>query len=746
VARGYLGRPALTAERFLPDPFGGEAGSRLYRTGDRARWLADGALEYLGRLDQQVKLRGYRIEPGEIEAALRALPGVAQAAVLLREDRPGHPRLVAYLVPTNSATTASPATPAQPDLANPANPASPAQPEQAQPDLASPGDWSAAALRPALARRLPDYMLPSACVVLAALPLSPNGKLDRRALPAPDPETAAAAFVAPQTPSERALAAIWAAVLGVERVGRHDNFFSLGGDSILGLQVIARATTAGLRLAPRQLFQHQTLAALAAAATPLGPAAPAAAPLAGPVPLTPIQCWFFAQEPPDPHHFNQALLLASRERLDPARLAAALAALLAQHDALRLRFTPGPDGWRQTGGAAAGPAALAVVDPATPAAAAQAAAAAQGGLDLAHGPLLRAALLRGPAGTADRLLLAIHHLAVDGVSWRVLLEDLALAYAQLGRGAPVALPPQTTAFATWAAHLAAQAQQATLRAELPYWLAQGAGTRPLPTDGPAAAATVAAARSLTGGLDAATTQALLRAAPTAYRARPEELLLAALGRTLTPWAGGPLLVDLEGHGRDAPGTDLDLSRTVGWCTSLAPFRLTPDDDPAASLKTVKERLRAVPQRGLGYGLLRYACPDPTVRASLTAAPQAQTLFNYLGQFTAGLDSDSPFSLTPGPTGPARSPRQPLSHHLVINGAILDGHLTFEWTFSEAINRRSTMEHLLETFIAHLRAYTVQPDGVAATLTPSDFPLTRISQGSLNTILTRMTRDKERTGQ
>src|SRR6185436_14621319 len=400
VSRGYFERPELTAEKYVEI-----SGQRFYRTGDLARWSAEGRLEFLGRTDDQVKIRGFRIEPGEVEAALATHPAVREAVVAARTGPGGERRLVAWVVP----------------------------PEGAAP--------TAAELRSFLQSRLPDYMVPSAFVTLPELPLSPSGKVDRGALPEPERESVERA--APRTGAERALAGIWSRLLKVDAVGVDDNFFQLGGDSILGIQVISQAALAGLRLSPRQLFEHPTLGELAAAAEAVKGARAEQEAVSGPVPLTPVQSPFFAQALPHPHHFNQALLLELGERAQAAALARGVAALLAHHDALRMRFVP-PDAagarWRQVNEAAATvPMALVDLSALPPARLSpeieRAAADLQESLDLVDGPLLRAALLRpadgAPEDGADRLLLLAHHLVVDGVSWRILLSDLEAAYLRL---------------------------------------------------------------------------------------------------------------------------------------------------------------------------------------------------------------------------------------------------------------------------------------------------------------------------
>ena len=391
VARGYLARPELTAERFVPS----EGGGRLYRTGDRARWLASGDLEYLGRADQQIKIRGFRVEPGEIEAAIGQHPAVREVVVIAREDAPGDRRLVAYLVLNDGPA---------PTVAD---------------------------LRALAKQRLPEMMVPAAFVILDTLPLTGNGKIDRKALPPPDggrPDLDGG-FAAPTTAIEEALARIWQGVLRLPAVGVHDNFFEIGGDSILSIQIVARAQQAGVRLTPRQLFQHPTIAELA---TVVGRGVVAAAeqgPVVGPVPLTPIQRWWLEDDPVDPHHDDQAFLLELRDPMDPAALAGAVSDLLDHHDALRLRLARTEAGFAQTIAAPGGPvpferADLSGLPEAEQGAAIERAAReTQASLDLAAGPLVRVVLFDLGAAPS-RLLLVVHHLAVDGVSWRILLDDL----------------------------------------------------------------------------------------------------------------------------------------------------------------------------------------------------------------------------------------------------------------------------------------------------------------------------------
>jgi len=710
LARGYFGRPELTAERFLPDAWSGRPGERLYRTGDLARFLPDGRLDFLGRIDQQVKIRGFRIELGEIETALARCSGVREAAAVAREDVPGRKRLVACVVPEAGRAL------------------------------------DPAALRERLLERLPEHMVPSAFVELAALPLTPNGKVDRRALAGPGfaPEARAGADRSSgplRSEAERRLAAVWEEVLRVRDVGPADNFFALGGDSIVSLQIVSHARQAGLRITPRQVFEHPVLADLAAVAGRAERAAADQSPVTGPVPLTPIQHWFFEADLLEPHHWNQTFLFAVRSRPDARALGAALQALVCHHDALRHRFARSPQdarAWRQTGTGPA-PVPLAAIDLSTlpdPSHAVEAAASAlQASLDLAAGPLLRAAWLDlGTRGT--RLLLVIHHLVVDGVSWRVLLQDLETAYGQAVRGQRIELPAKTTSFRRWAETLARHAGE--LGDEIVWWREVAAApARALPVDLPGEN-TVARMAGVTASLSAEDTRILVHEAPRTLRAQVQDLLLTALARTVLEWAGGGALrLETEGHGREDLFPDLDLSRTVGWFTSICPVVLEVGDGaaPGEALKAVKERLRSIPGHGVGYGLLRYLHPDPEVRASLRPRRPAEILFNYLGQLDAGRAADAWLSPAAEPVGRSRGPRQPRRHLLEINAAVIDGQLQVGWAYGEACHRRDTIEKLAARFLASLRELIGISD--AAAFTPSDFPDMGFDQGELDDLLAEL---------
>ncbi len=701
LAQGYHERPGMTAERFVADPFAANGG-RLYRTGDLVRQRADGLVEYLGRIDHQVKIRGFRIELGEIETRLLEHEAVREAVVLAL-DSPSGKQLVAYLV---SDAEHGPLR---------------------------------EALKAHLKAQLPDYMVPAHLIVLDSMPLTANGKLDRRALPQPDPEANRQQYVAPRNELESTLAAIWCAVLNVQQVGLDDNFFELGGDSILSIQVVSRARQAGIHFSPRDLFQHQTVQTLASVATRSEQVTAEQGVLTGSSGLTPIQHWFFDTDIPARQHWNQALVLKPLQLLEPHRLEQALLAVLEHHDALRLSFTRRNAQWHAEhltvpqGG---------VLMQAQVRDMAQCTALftdTQRSLDLEHGPLLRALLVDGPEGQ-QRLLIAIHHLVVDGVSWRVLLEDLQNVYRQLSEGESVSLPAKTSALRDWAARLQAYASSESLREELSVWQDHLAGpTVALPVDRAQGTLRNRDADTVSVRLDAEHTRQLLQQAPSAYRTQVNDLLLTALARVLCRWSGhDSALIQLEGHGRETLFDEIDLTRSVGWFTSAYPLRLTPVQieeaaGQGASIKAIKEQLRAVPHKGLGYGVLRYLADD-LCKQAMAALPTADITFNYLGQFDQSFGSEALFHPLDESAGLAHDPDAPLPNALSVDSQVYGGELVLRWTFSRERHDANTIRELAEAYVAELYsliAHCLKDD--AGGLTPSDFLLAKLTQPQLDSL-------------
>jgi amino acid adenylation domain-containing protein/non-ribosomal peptide synthase protein (TIGR01720 family) len=735
LARGYLGRPDLTAERFVPDPFAAVPGGRLYRTGDLARHRADGQLEFLGRADHQVKLRGFRIELGEIQSVLDRHPAVAESAVLARADAAGRPQLVAYV----------------------AGPAAAAVPE---------AEW-----RAWIAARLPEYFVPAVFVALPRLPRTPNGKLDRAALPAASwlgASAAAAGRKEPCTPDERALAQIWAGVLQLPAVGADDNFFALGGDSILALQVASRSRDAGLAVTPRLLFEYPTVATLAAAAriSSSGSARAASALGAGTFSaaessaldegtLTPIQHWFFAQDFTEAHHWNQSVLLRSRVPLDPQPLEKAFAVIGERHPALSRRFERSPEGrWRTRAGegpafafrsvhSEVGPGGRArPLAPSSPEGKLErtagrdrpalpsseditaVCAAEQAALNLEHGPLARAIWFAGDAGDPGRLFIVIHHLAVDGVSWRILLEELWTAYEAAVTGGVPSWAAPTVSPGAWARWLQQFTAQGGFASEKTHWSSLAAlPAEPLPRDLPDSENTVDSAGFLRVALTAVETESLLRRALAAHGCQINDLLLAALALALREWTGRESqVIHLEGHGREAAGSGLDFSRSVGWFTTLYPVRLDlrGATEATRALGAVQTQLAAVPGRGLGYGVGRFLHHPP-----LWEPATAEICFNYLGQFDGLVGPQAPFAPAEEAVGFHHSPRGTRAHGIDLNGLVTGGELRFEWHYPAARLRPATIARLAERHLAHLRAL------IAAAGTAARPPISGLSETELD---------------
>ncbi len=719
VARGYRGDPEQTAHRFRSDPLAGRPGARMYRTGDRARWLPGGRVEYLGRVDTQVKVRGMRIEPAEVEAALVEHPDVGAAAVAARPGPAGQV-LVGYAVPRPGRTV-------------------------------DPGR-----LREHARRLLPVQMVPAAVVPLDALPLTAHGKVDRAALPAPDLDAAPAErrAGAPRTPAELTLAAIWRDVLGVPEVSVRDNFFDLGGDSILSIRVVARARAAGLALAPGQLFRHQTLGELAAAAVPVAAGGAGIDPAPGPVPLTPAQAGFLAADR-DPGRYGQGVLAGLGAAAQLGTLALALQALVHHHDALRLRLHGGPDGWQARVATEAPAVPVQRIDlTGTPAeqrdgALDRLAGRLESTLDLDAGRVLVGAVAE--VGAGDRtLLLQAHHFTVDAVSWRILLDDLGAAYRQVAAGRPptqVELPPAGVGFAGWARLLATEAASPTTAAEAAYWLApERATVCPVAErlDGlgadPASVAAGGQVPALWVSVAPDLSSALVDEVPAVYGNRVPEVVLAALALTLSPGrpaaAGpGPLLVDLEGHGRVDLRPDVDPSRTVGWFTVGYPalLHVDPAAGPGGALVAVKEQVRAIPRDGVGYGLLRHGGADPAVAARLAALPGADIGFNFLGRLDRLLGQDSSTDLLGA--GPPRLLAPAARRHLLdLDVTLENGRLGLGWSYDPSRLSRDRVARLADRMVAALRSLVEHArTRTGPGYTPSDFPLADLDQSELDAV-------------
>ncbi|MFH8407132.1 non-ribosomal peptide synthase/polyketide synthase [Streptomyces sp. NPDC018019] len=737
LARGYLGRSALTAERFVACPYGAP-GERMYRTGDVVRRRADGGLEFVGRADDQVKVRGFRIEPGEVRAALTSHPAVGTAAVVVREDRPGDRRLVAYVTSAAGRT---------------------ADPRE---------------LRRYAAGRLPDHMVPATVVAVDALPLTGTGKLDRARLPLPD-YAAASARRAPRDERERTLCRLFSEVLGLDAgaVGVDDGFFDLGGDSIIAIQLVSRARRAGLALTPRDVFRHPTVEALAAQAgrapdTPAGPTGHDS----GPLPLTPVM--HALRETGGPvAGCHQSVLVQVPPGLGRHHLATALRTVIDHHDALRLRLTRvGGVVWTldiAPPGTDTGPDCVHRVDAAGLDATAFDDAvrhhrdAARDRLDPESdrtAGLVQAVWFDTGPDRPGRLLLMTHHLAVDGVSWRVLLPDLKAAWEAAAAGRPPALEPVGTSLRAWSQRLAALAERPERVAELPLWAGLLDTAEPplsrLPYD-PARdlAGTV---RQLTVTLPPERTAALLGPVPAALQGRTDDVLLTALSLAVADWrrrrTGCPdtaVLLDVERHGREDPGdgpeadtgtavAGTDLARTVGWLTSVHPVRLDPGSADAARLRTggpaldrayrrVKEQLRAIPGNGIGYGLLRHLNPQTAPALARGARPLVG--YNYLGRLAGDAGDWAPVPGSGGITGGA-DPALPASHPVQLDALAEDRPggpvLTATWSWPGALFTEDEVRDLADTWLGLLTAFADRATAPGADgRTSADFPLVALTE-------------------
>ncbi|VEG55906.1 peptide synthetase [Mycolicibacterium aurum] len=728
LAHGYVGKPELTATRFIANPFD-SAGERLYRSGDTAMWTDAGELVYVGRSDDQVKVRGYRIELGEVESALAAVQGVTNAAAAVHVDESGRARLIGYLVGAETLHVAT--------------------------------------VRGALTETLPDYMVPTAFVTLDALPLTANGKLDRTKLPEPEQSVAETPSAAKDDDAATQIASLCAEILRVP-VGVDDDFFTMGGDSIVAIQLVNRARRAGLQLTPQQVFVARTPSALAEVAVAHGatpaPAThdPGAEP--GEVPPTPIVLRL-SELGGRIDRFNQAELVLTPAGLQLEHLDAALAAVVHRHDALRLRLLrPVPTLWSLET-TSERPVTVSRVDAAefTDDDLAEAIAtrsdSATDLLDPESGRMVAAVWFDRGAARQGRLLLIVHHLAIDAVSWRVLIDDLADACQQVQAGGRPTLAAVPTSYRSYARAVNENAQQAARLAEFEHWTGTLAPGGELDPHAASVGLTIGATRDHEIVLSAEDTVPLLTTVPAMATADVTETLVTALHQAVIRWraarggtADTALVLDLERHGRDRWGEQFDLSRTVGWFTAIAPVRLagasaTSPEDFVAALARVKETLRTVPDGGVGYGQLRYC--NPRTAAALSRLPAPQLLFNYLGRWNSSGTEDWQSAPEDGCLRTAPDPDLGTPYLLEINAHCddtADGpRLRAVFTYADGELTRQTVENLAGHWAAVLREMSglagSSPSSVAM-LTPSDLPLVSLTQQQVDSVVTAVAADVE----
>nr|ACJ60990.1 TEG7 [uncultured soil bacterium] len=712
LAHGYLGTGGPTSERFIANPFA--HGERMYRTGDLARWTGQGELLFAGRADSQVKIRGYRVEPAEIEVALAEVPQVAQAVVVVREDRPGEKRLIAYVT-----------TEADSGL---------------DPD----------AVREHLAARLPEFMVPAVVVVLDSLPLTVNGKIDRTALPAPE-FTGKPAGREPRTEAELVLVDLFAEILGLDRVGADDSFFELGGDSILSMQLAARARRRDVVFGAKDVFEQETPAGIAAIAERGGETRTDLDDGVGEVAWTPVMRALLERDPGAMTRgaMAQWVTVGAPDDLSVAALAAGLGAVIDAHDMLRSRIveTEGQEPRlvvADRGGVAAATlverveAGAGDVDDIADRCANEAAVR----LDPAAGVMILAVWVDAGPSRVGRLVVAAHHLAVDVVSWRILLSDLQVACEAVTAGREPAIGPPDVSFRRWARTLVDQAAIRTAESETWTEILDGARSQSRLGELDRTRDTISTAGRKSWTVPRNQAGVLVEKVTSAFHCGVHEVLLATLAGAVAQWRGGTaVVVDVEGHGRQPIG-EMDLSRTLGWFTDVHPLRLDVTGVDTAEaiagggaagrlLKNVKENVRAVPDGGLGYGMLRHL--NAETRPALAARPKAEIGFNYLGRFSSRPDGGvEPWQMV-GTIGGAAEQDMPLRHVVEIDAAVLDAadgpELTLTVTWAGRILGEAEAESLGKAWLDMLTglAAHVDNDDAAGGHTPSDFPLISLTR-------------------
>ena len=694
VGRGYLNRPDLTREKFIPDFWNRHPDRRLYRTGDLARWMADGNIEYLGRIDEQVKIRGFRIELGEVEAVLQESGLVDQSIVVAKEDKTGNKRLIGYVV--------------------------------------SPGKFSRQDIVSYLKGKLPEYMVPSIWLELTSMPLTSSGKIDRRALPDPDVnELSDQTFEAPRNEIEQKLVAIWRELLGIDTVSIHDNFFELGGDSILTMQVAGQLKRSGFDIHPKDIFIYQTIAGLSNAIIKRteGKVLNEQGLLTGKSGLLPIQQWYLEKQQPDIDHFNQSVMLGIDKSVTAGELAHVAENLLELHDALRFRYIQTETGWQQEYGSAKG----VVVEEDLRSCQSDSfneslnnvADRYHRSLNITNGELTRIVLVQTPRSqTFNRLLIILHHLSTDGVSWRILLDDVELFLSELRQGKTEAATLKSTSYRQWFDALQRYSTTERLLSQKTYWKKTASSFEPLPVDmNFDSIVKVKDIAQHTVKLDSEKTRLLLHDVPRVYHTVINDLLLCAMAMTLSEYCGkDKIVIGLEGHGRDGLG-DLDPNRTVGWFTTLYPVALKAPAvrEPGEWIKSVKEQLRNIPDKGVGYGVLKYLSKE----ASLVGFEPWDIIFNYLGQFDNIIKDRGLLSLVEESSGTGTSNEQVVHEKFTINCHIKSGELVVNWNYSTKHYHAHTIKKLGENYISNLSGiidYCVRQRVAGVVYTPSDYGL------------------------
>ncbi len=705
LARGYLNQKQLTAEKFINHSFNGKQIERLYKTGDLVRYLGDDNLEFIGRLDDQVKIRGFRVELGEIESNISSMDEVSESVVLLRENKSKNKQLVAYFTS----------------------------------DSKERGSTLKEKVKQKSINQLPDYMVPSFFIHLDSMPLNINGKIDKKSLPELNiGEMITEEYQAPNNEVETKLCHIWASLLNVpfNKLSVNSNFFNLGGDSILSIQVVSRALKVGLKVSVKQIFEFQTIQLLAPHVT-LSEAVIFQGSVKGAMNLLPIHHNFFADET-ELHHYNQAVLLKTPDDFTPELMKQCFELLFKRHDALRLYFQKNEGLWQSyhreysdqmlsdsLGYIKLQEAAFDKIK--------EQAEVFQTSFKLDRAPLIKAVHCTNRTGEV-RLLLIIHHLIVDGVSWRILLNDISSLYQQSIEGSKLKLEPKSSSYQQWGDFLREYSQGEQLLNELCYW--QKIISTPTP-DFKDRLALLDRQQKKTDALSVInftlakkTTEKLLTKAQISYKTNINELLLSALLLGLYRWSGDQSIrIDLEGHGREELSDTINLSQTMGWFTTLFPVNLSSDlMDITSVICNVKEQIRAIPNHGIGFGLLKYLTCDENI-AQTAPSP---ILFNYLGQFFNDEKEQSLFTLANENIGNTVSPLRQHQHDINFNGSVNNGCLVFSVSYDSTKYISTEMNQLsanVKESLVDIVNHCVETG--QGCFTPSDFPLASVYQSQLN---------------
>jgi amino acid adenylation domain-containing protein/non-ribosomal peptide synthase protein (TIGR01720 family) len=699
VSRGYLNRQELNNERFINNPF--SPGEFLYCSGDLGLQLSGGEVVYKGRGDDQVKIRGYRIELGEIERSLLQHAAINAAVVVKHTAAQGSAQLVAYIVGDKQLTVQE--------------------------------------MRSYLAESLPDYMLPSHFIQINSLPVTANGKVNRALLPEPQFQAMdnGTVYEEPVTEHEQELAAIWKEVLGRDRISIADNFFEIGGDSIKAIQIASKIFRTGYKITVREIFQFPTIKELALCFKKVE-RIPEQSLITGEFPLTPVQADFFAASVINPHHYNQAVMLFYEQRFDRDILQRTIAQIQEHHDQLRVTFRKNSNGAIvQSVSGTDHPVSIAYFDlrnATDPYGEMNSLSnSIQSGIDLENGPLMKLGLFSLSDG--DRLLIVIHHLAIDGVSWRIIFEDLESIYRQALEGRETPLPLKTDSYKLWAEKINVYADSKSLLEEKKYWKNLDlVNVVPLRPDRETAMNNLADTGGMSFTLTAEETELLLTKVHVPYNTQINDILLVALGLSVKNHFGLPqTLIALEGHGRESILGDIDISRTIGWFTSIYPVLITPvqDNNLSLAIREVKEMLNKIPARGVGYGILKYLTAEANKQdISLTVNPPIS--FNYLGQFDTDVKNTF-FQVSGEPKGNIRDISGERRYEFDISGMIAGGILKITIEYNKTRFSETTISGFMDAYKEALsRVISFCCTVSEKESSPSDFGFKELSINELET--------------